>query len=1135
MAETFLGAVGQQTVKSLGRFIRKETGITNPVPSRRQLERYMHSNPVLEYMMQARREEIKLNLTVSNNDYSPIEPLPYQDEEPFIPQEVNSGDPQFDNYVNETRHIAAEGLNKLQTNLNNSVTFLYKQINQTSYQVDNTRRRLNVLTKRTTGIEDQLSRLAKGVSENNRVSQRDVLGRKEEERPYERQKEGKALFAEIEGALENYLEFKFIDKIMKGGSRFLKLLPGALGLGALVAAGVKATLDTWRDPKAMEESKKFGKEMADREKAWWEKNLNINNFLKEQAEKRAKIDAEKKELEEHQKLLKNEWYRKQREKEQMRKYLEDTKKLKEEESKPKKEEKGWFDWFKSPSPEKWLDIYKNNKSSSLPPGFIPAAYSGDEDLPNTLKQTPGLSNRSIIGDEVKIYGQRKISIGSDILEFDINKLELSHNSLRAFHEALFSDIKKSGTTFRPGISAPYFEGMSGQTGTTFRPGIRAPSMNIPSMGMPSIGGGGYRPGRTRSSGVTSSSPYIAGDYDEDTLSRVAAATTEPGGTMLRQGGVEAALRKMHPEYIRRADGAIAELKKAGFTNAGISSGFRPPEYKVNSANSDWSYHSLHGVGLAGDWQGLPKDINSPQYAKAAAILQKHGFHNPYMGNPLEWNHWQLIPEKTAPKAAYEARDRGDYKAMHEASGIPIPEMKKRSPEEQKILSELISRKTRTGSGAFESDAQSNRPHYYGGNIKIGEKSYRFGTGGMGRGSIPYGDYPVTPGEEGPKGKSWGAIGINHNEIWDPKLKSMRGGILFHSGQGLEVNNGSGDQIITEGCIAIAGKEWPAFKAHVMDMIQKHGNVTLHIGPNGASVTPSAEMPTAKRENIGNTGASVVSPNMGTDAAIQKAAKYAGIDVNTMRAIADIESGGRPGSNRDAKTQYKGLYQIGTRGTPDDPSEWDKFGSGDIYNAHDNAMAAARMFKSHRAEYKKVFGVEPTDAQLYMIHQQGLGFYTKGSMTNIEGNPYPGMQGPQTHESFEAGWTARLARGKAKFERQYGKGEGTQPLPEEKATSKMQDVKDYGMEGVYDSAKPAEKPIKTDTSDYGMEGVYDSAKPAETKNTTSAKKADSTSHEINKHPSLRIPGSDFEAQGAHPGSDGYGSKKESVDCSWICSI
>jgi hypothetical protein len=167
----------------------------------------------------------------------------------------------------------------------------------------------------------------------------------------------------------------------------------------------------------------------------------------------------------------------------------------------------------------------------------------------------------------------------------------------------------------------------------------------------------------------------------------------------------------------------------------------------------------------------------------------------------------------------------------------------------------------------------------------------------------------------------------------------------------------------------------------------------------------------------------------TDAAIRGAAKHAGVDPNTMRSIASIESSMNPASNANRRTQYKGLYQIGRE-------EWQQFGSGDVYNAHDNAMAAARMFKHHKAEFNKRFGRDPTDRELYMIHQQGLGFYTRGAMTNIGGNRYPGMRGPQTHESFEAGWGREVERRKAHFATQHRdegpKAEAAAPKPEASA-------------------------------------------------------------------------------------------------------
>jgi hypothetical protein len=150
----------------------------------------------------------------------------------------------------------------------------------------------------------------------------------------------------------------------------------------------------------------------------------------------------------------------------------------------------------------------------------------------------------------------------------------------------------------------------------------------------------------------------------------------------------------------------------------------------------------------------------------------------------------------------------------------------------------------------------------------------------------------------------------------------------------------------------------------------------------------------------------------TDAAIVEAARQFGFDPNTCRAIASIESSMNPESNRNRRTQYKGLYQIGA-------DEWAQFGrGGDIFSARDNAMAFGRMTSAHADQFKSRFGRSPTDTELYMIHQQGFGFYTRRVMTNINGNPYPGMRGPQTPESFAAGWGRELMRRKAWFARRH---------------------------------------------------------------------------------------------------------------------
>jgi hypothetical protein len=146
-----------------------------------------------------------------------------------------------------------------------------------------------------------------------------------------------------------------------------------------------------------------------------------------------------------------------------------------------------------------------------------------------------------------------------------------------------------------------------------------------------------------------------------------------------------------------------------------------------------------------------------------------------------------------------------------------------------------------------------------------------------------------------------------------------------------------------------------------------------------------------------------------DDAINQTAATAGMDPSYWRAIASIESSLNPSSNYDKYTQYKGLYQVGTRDHPGEQSEWTRHGSGSVYNPMDNARAAAALAAENNAKFQAHFGRAPSPIETYMMHQQGFGFYKDGTMSNIAGNPYPGMRGPQTPQSFEAGWARELER------------------------------------------------------------------------------------------------------------------------------
>ena len=153
-----------------------------------------------------------------------------------------------------------------------------------------------------------------------------------------------------------------------------------------------------------------------------------------------------------------------------------------------------------------------------------------------------------------------------------------------------------------------------------------------------------------------------------------------------------------------------------------------------------------------------------------------------------------------------------------------------------------------------------------------------------------------------------------------------------------------------------------------------------------------------------------------DAAIRATAARAGMSPAEWKAIASIESSLTPNSNYDQGTQYKGLFQIGTRDRPGELSEWTRKGSGNVYNAMDNANAAAALAAENNAGFQKAFGRAPTPIETYMMHQQGLGFFTKGALTNVEGNLPKEDRTPEnmTHNGLMAYYSNKMARLANKF-------------------------------------------------------------------------------------------------------------------------
>jgi hypothetical protein len=102
--------------------------------------------------------------------------------------------------------------------------------------------------------------------------------------------------------------------------------------------------------------------------------------------------------------------------------------------------------------------------------------------------------------------------------------------------------------------------------------------------------------------------------------------------------------------------------------------------------------------------------------------------------------------------------------------------------------------------------------------------------------------------------------------------------------------------------------------------------------------------------------------------IKRVSEIFGLDVNFMKAVAKIESGLDP---KQRTGSYIGLFQLSKY-------EFAVYGSGDILNARDNAVAAAFKFATAALLFELSTHKKPTYSDLYLIHQQG----TRGAEEHV---------------------------------------------------------------------------------------------------------------------------------------------------------
>jgi Transglycosylase SLT domain len=95
--------------------------------------------------------------------------------------------------------------------------------------------------------------------------------------------------------------------------------------------------------------------------------------------------------------------------------------------------------------------------------------------------------------------------------------------------------------------------------------------------------------------------------------------------------------------------------------------------------------------------------------------------------------------------------------------------------------------------------------------------------------------------------------------------------------------------------------------------------------------------------------------------IREAASLYGLDLAMMMSIAKVESDFNPYVRTGS---HKGLFQLSDY-------EFKKYGDGSIWDARDNARAAAHMFLVQAEMFRLALGHYPDYAERYMVHQQGI--------------------------------------------------------------------------------------------------------------------------------------------------------------------
>jgi hypothetical protein len=138
--------------------------------------------------------------------------------------------------------------------------------------------------------------------------------------------------------------------------------------------------------------------------------------------------------------------------------------------------------------------------------------------------------------------------------------------------------------------------------------------------------------------------------------------------------------------------------------------------------------------------------------------------------------------------------------------------------------------------------QANRPGYIGGQVEVGGQQFNWGSGGGGRGSLPYGTYPINVGDvSASAAQRLGSIasvgGRGGGTIDDPKYPGKpRTGIHIHTNRREQL-----DALYSAGCFTVPKSQWPQFRQALLDQAAKTpGGLHLQVNRDGRAIIGSRE-------------------------------------------------------------------------------------------------------------------------------------------------------------------------------------------------------------------------------------------------------------------------------------------------------